>query len=61
MCWTPSREYRGPKAVGAGVMRRGSPVIEQFQQRGWLWQNIKVPDYMHFDTGYPSRPRDEIR
>lgn len=22
----------------------------------WIWQNIKVPDDMHFDTGYPSTP-----
>ena len=26
-------------------------------ERSCIWQNIKVPDYMHFDTGYPSRPR----
>ena len=31
--------------------------MQLFEERGWVWQNIKVPDYMHFDTGYPSRPR----
>ena len=33
--------------------------MQLFEARGWIWQNIKVPDYMHFDTGYPSRPRIE--
>jgi hypothetical protein len=31
-------------------------VWRQFTRAGWIWQNIDVPDYMHFDTGYPSRP-----
>ena len=26
-----------------------------FHREGWVWQDIDVPDYMHFDTGYPSR------
>lgn len=56
-CWVPSREFKGPRAEGPGVIRRGSPVIKQFTDRGWIWQNIKVPDYMHFDTGYPSKAR----
>ena len=56
-CWMPTKEFKGPRAEGPGVIRKGSPVIQQFIERGWVWQNIKVPDYMHFDTGYPSGPR----
>lgn len=58
-CWKPSREFKSARATGPGVIRKGSPVIQQFRSRGWVWQNIKVPDYMHFDTGYPSRPRSD--
>jgi len=55
-CWVPSARYA--KATdGPGVIRKGSLPVRLFKQRGWIWQNIKVPDYMHFDTGYPSRPR----
>jgi len=60
-CWMPSKEFKGPLAEGTGVIRRGSPVIQQFIDRGWVWQNIKVADYMHFDTGYPSGPRNSLR
>jgi hypothetical protein len=31
-------------------------VWRAFHDEGWIWQNIDVPDYMHFDTGYPSSP-----
>ena len=55
-CWMPAAQYAKDKQ-GPGVIRKGSPVIRLFKERGWVWQNIKVPDYMHFDTGYPSRPR----
>lgn len=55
-CWVPDAKYAKVKE-GPGVIRKGSPVIRLFRERGWVWQNIKVPDYMHFDTGYPSRPR----
>jgi hypothetical protein len=54
-CWQPSAEY-AKATKGQGVIREGSPVIKIFTSRGWVWQNIKVPDYMHFDTGYPSAP-----
>jgi hypothetical protein len=55
-CWVPSADY-GPVREGPGVITKGSLVWDLFTERGWIWQNIKVPDYMHFDTGYPSRPR----
>lgn len=55
-CWVPSARYAKATA-GPGVIRKGSLPVRLFEQRGWIWQNIKIPDYMHFDTGYPSRPR----
>lgn len=55
-CWVPKAKYAKDKQ-GPGVIRKGSPVIQLFKERGWVWQNIKVPDYMHFDTGYPSKGR----
>lgn len=56
-CWQPSKEFAKTKE-GPGIIRKGSLPVELFEARGWVWQNIKVPDYMHFDTGYPSRPRN---
>lgn len=55
-CWVPSKEFRKANE-GPGVIRQGSLPWQLFTVRGWIWQNIKVPDYMHFDTGYPSKPR----
>ncbi len=55
-CWVPSTRY-ARATEGGGVIRAGSAVVDLFTARGWVWQDIKVPDYMHFDTGYPSRPR----
>ena len=40
----------------AGKILRKDPVWQLFDDEGWIWQNIDVPDYMHFDTGYPSKP-----
>jgi hypothetical protein len=54
-CWLPSRENR-KRVPGPGVIVAGGLVWRLFRAEGWLWQNIDVPDYMHFDTGYPSRP-----
>jgi hypothetical protein len=56
-CWQPTREFAKAKD-GPGIIREGSLPVQLFEERGWVWQNIKVPDYMHFDTGYPSRARD---
>ena len=56
-CWQPGREFAKAKD-GPGVIRKGSLPVQLFEERGWVWQNIKVPDYMHFDTGYPSRARN---
>lgn len=54
-CWVPTPETRA-RVPGPGVIVKGGLVWRLFRERGWIWQNIKVPDYMHFDTGYPSRP-----
>ncbi len=35
---------------------KGSVPWRLFRGEGWIWQNIDVPDYVHFDTGFPSRP-----
>ena len=54
-CWIPSPRGKA-REPGPGVILRGGLVWRLFTRAGWIWQNIKVPDYMHFDTGYPSRP-----
>ena len=54
-CWMPGRGFAKAKE-GPGVIREGSLPVQLFEERGWIWQDIDVPDYMHFDTGYPSRP-----
>jgi len=54
-CWVPNRENRA-RTPGLGVIVKGGLVWRTFRAEGWIWQNIDVPDYMHFDTGYPSRP-----
>jgi hypothetical protein len=58
-CWQPSAEFAQVR-TGPGVITEGSLPWRLFTARGWIWQNIKVPDYMHFDTGYPSRPRASV-
>lgn len=55
-CWVPSADFATAR-TGPGIITRGSLAWELFTGRGWIWQNIKVADYMHFDTGYPSRAR----
>ena len=54
-CWSPSAEHQ-ERSPGPGKILKGGPVWRAFTDEGWIWQNIKVPDYMHFDTGYPSAP-----
>lgn len=54
-CWSPSAEF-AERTPGQGKVLRGGLVWRVFKSEGWIWQNIPVPDYMHFDTGYPSRP-----
>jgi len=56
-CWEPRAKFAKVKS-GPGVIRQGTLPVRLFQEQGWIWQNIKVADYMHFDTGYPSRPRN---
>ncbi|WP_445259290.1 M15 family metallopeptidase [Nocardioides aurantiacus] len=57
-CWSPSAEF-SKRTPGPGKILRGGPVWQIFKNEGWIWQNIPVPDYMHFDTGYPSTPYKE--
>ncbi|GAB3029831.1 hypothetical protein GCM10011376_13880 [Nocardioides flavus (ex Wang et al. 2016)] len=57
-CWFPTAET-APREPGQGVILKGGLVWRLFTRRGWVWQNIDVPDYMHFDTGYPSGPYRE--
>lgn len=54
-CWTPGEE-NNERTPGPGKILEGEPVWQIFTSEGWIWQNIDVPDYMHFDTGYPSTP-----
>lgn len=54
-CWIPGPENR-ERTEGPGKILKGGPVWQLFTAEGWIWQNIDTPDYMHFDTGYPSAP-----
>lgn len=54
-CWSPTDVF-GETRVGPGVITEGSVVWTVFADEGWIWQDIDVADYMHFDTGYPTRP-----
>ena len=54
-CWFPSPQFRA-RDPRPGKITKGGSVWRAFRAEGWIWQNIDVPDYMHFDTGYPSRP-----
>ncbi|EGX61068.1 hypothetical protein SZN_04426 [Streptomyces zinciresistens K42] len=53
--WSPSAEYAA-RTEGKGKILKDGLVWQAFTAEGWIWQDIKVPDYMHFDTGYPSVP-----
>ncbi|MDP3968482.1 MAG: M15 family metallopeptidase [Nocardioides sp.] len=57
-CWSPSARF-ADRTPGPGKVLEGGVVWKAFIDEGWVWQNIDVPDYMHFDTGYPSRPFDD--
>ena len=50
----PTAQTRA-RVPGPGVVVKGGLVCRLFRERGWIWENIKVADYMHCDTGYPSR------
>ncbi|MER6089189.1 M15 family metallopeptidase [Streptomyces bluensis] len=54
-CWKPGVE-NSARTEGKGKVLEGGSVWRTFTDEGWIWQNIDVPDYMHFDTGYPSKP-----
>ncbi|TDC61837.1 M15 family metallopeptidase [Streptomyces hainanensis] len=54
-CWSPSGEFSA-REEGRGKILEGGFVWRTFFDEGWIWENIDVPDYMHFDTGYPSGP-----
>jgi len=53
-CWSPARTFAVKPRGGVGVIIKGGLVWTTFTDEGWIWQDIKTPDYMHFDTGYPS-------
>ena len=54
-CWFPSAKYQ-ERVERPGGINEGGFVWRLFRDEGWIWQNIDVADYMHFDTGYPSEP-----
>ncbi|MDN4175854.1 M15 family metallopeptidase [Nocardioides sp. SOB77] len=54
-CWLPTARTKA-RTPGPGVIYKGGLVWDLFTEAKWIWQNIDVPDYMHFDTGYPSAP-----
>ncbi|GAB2873540.1 M15 family metallopeptidase [Streptomyces mayteni] len=58
-CWSPGPEF-AERTEGPGKILEGGLVWQTFTDEGWIWQNIDVPDYMHFDTGYPSGPFDPL-
>ncbi|WP_265566951.1 M15 family metallopeptidase [Streptomyces hygroscopicus] len=53
-CWSPSGKFRQRKE-GPGVILKGDLLWRTFVKEGWVWQDIRGVDYMHFDTGYPSK------
>lgn len=55
-CWSPRATKHGTDRTGRGVINEGDVVWTAFSDEGWVWQDIAVKDYMHFDTGYPSKP-----
>lgn len=59
-CWLPTPRFKS-RSGGPGSIDRQSVVWQAFRTEGWIWQDIDVPDYMHFDTGYPSVPFESSR
>lgn len=55
-CFMPTGKFAA-RTPGKGKILEGGPVWKAFTKRDWIWQDIATPDYQHFDTGYPSRPR----
>ncbi|MQY10000.1 hypothetical protein SRB5_01040 [Streptomyces sp. RB5] len=54
-CWQPSSSQQA-RTPGPGKILEGDAVWRAFRAEGWIWQDIKTPDYQHFDTGFPSVP-----
>ncbi|MGH3372270.1 MAG: M15 family metallopeptidase [Nocardioidaceae bacterium] len=54
-CWSPTGRYHA-RVEAPGRIVKGGLVWRAFVREGWIWQDIDVPDYMHFDTGYPTEP-----
>ena len=54
-CWYPSAKEH-LRNDEPGKINKGGKVWQVFRAEGWIWQDIDVADYMHFDTGYPSKP-----
>lgn len=55
-CLMPSARH-AERTPGPGKILEGGLVWRAFTKRGWIWQDIATPDFQHFDTGFPSRPR----
>ena len=55
-CFMPTGEHAA-RTPGRGKILQGGKVWRAFTERGWIWQDLHTPDYQHFDTGFPSRPR----
>lgn len=56
--WDPNPP---PASTAAGTIRYGGTVWTIFRNKGWYWSGTDSwKDYMHFDTGYPSRYRSGL-
>lgn len=55
-CFQPTAKHAA-RTSGKGKVLKGGVAWRAFTKRGWTWQDSATPDYQHFDTGYPSRPR----
>ncbi|CAN5208267.1 hypothetical protein BH09ACT10_BH09ACT10_08900 [soil metagenome] len=53
-CWSPSAEF-AKRTPGQGKILKSNNITKLFESEGWIWQDISVADYMHFDTGFPSK------
>jgi hypothetical protein len=56
--WDPNPP---PPSTAPGTIRYGGTVWTIFHNLGWYWSGTDSwKDYMHFDTGYPSRARSGL-
>ena len=62
--WEPGGYWTGSRRTLAnekyGLVVPGGRVFNIFTELGWSWSGLsRSRDAMHWDTGYPSRPRSE--